>query len=99
MQLRFACVAFFVTAAVFLSPVRGRPAAAPEDPAWNKVVAAAKKEAKVVIIGPLGSEARSAQVSDGTHDRPILGSLDHITAFSKQGSTVWRLCATVRDRA
>ena len=59
-QLRFAWVAFFVTAAVFLSPVRGRPAAAPEDPAWNKVVAAAKKEAKVVIIGPLGSEVRDA---------------------------------------
>jgi iron(III) transport system substrate-binding protein len=59
-QLRFAWVAFFVTAAVCLSPVRGRPAAAPEDPAWNKVVAAAKKEAKVVIIGPLGSEVRDA---------------------------------------
>jgi iron(III) transport system substrate-binding protein len=61
MQLRFGLLAGLLVAAAFLSPVSALAASAPSsDPDWNKIVAAAKKEAKIVIIGPSGSDVRDA---------------------------------------
>jgi iron(III) transport system substrate-binding protein len=61
MQLRFGLLAVLLVAAAFLSPVSALAASAPSsDPDWNKIVAAAKKEAKIVIIGPSGSDVRDA---------------------------------------
>jgi iron(III) transport system substrate-binding protein len=62
MQLRFGLVAGLQVLAVLVAPLLARAASAPasSDPAWNKIVAAAKKEAKVVIIGPSGSDVRDA---------------------------------------
>src|SRR5262245_64865249 len=59
MQLRFGLLAGLLVAAAFLSPVSALAASAPSsDPDWSKIVAAAKKEAKIVIIGPSGSDVR-----------------------------------------
>ena len=62
MQIRFGWLAIFLAAAVVLSAALARAAAAPaaSDAEWNKTVAAAKKEAKVVIVGPSGSDVRDA---------------------------------------
>jgi iron(III) transport system substrate-binding protein len=60
MQLRFGLLAVLLVAAAFLSPAALAASAPSSDPDWNKIVAAAKKEAKIVIIGPSGSDVRDA---------------------------------------
>ena len=62
MRTRFGLVGSLLLATVvlFSAIVFGASAPASSDPAWNKIVAAAKKEAKVVIIGPSGSDVRDA---------------------------------------
>jgi iron(III) transport system substrate-binding protein len=59
MQRRNRFIAAVLIVLVFVSSAIAYGASA-TDPAWNKVVAAAKKEAKVVIIGPAGSDVRDA---------------------------------------
>jgi iron(III) transport system substrate-binding protein len=47
----------------FVSPPFARGASAPSnDPAWDRIVAAAKKEGKIVIFGPVGADVRDAHV-------------------------------------
>jgi iron(III) transport system substrate-binding protein len=55
-------VGFWLLATWVLTRAMAFAGAAPSsgDPAWNKIVAAAKREAKVVIIGPSGSDVRDA---------------------------------------
>jgi iron(III) transport system substrate-binding protein len=62
MRTRFGLVGSLLLATVvlFSAIVFGASAPSSSDPAWNKIVAAAKKEAKVVIIGPSGSDVRDA---------------------------------------
>ena len=62
MQLRLGVLTLILIAALFSSSVSALGASAPaaSDTDWNKTVAAAKKEGKVVIIGPSGSDVRDA---------------------------------------
>lgn len=62
MQVRPGIFVIGLFAALVTAPVDAFGAAAPaaDDSDWNKTVAAAKKEAKVVIIGPSGSDVRDA---------------------------------------
>ena len=63
MQVRPGIFVIGLFAALVTAPVGAFGAAAPaaaDDSDWNKTVAAAKKEAKVVIIGPSGSDVRDA---------------------------------------
>ena len=62
MQLRLRFLAVSPIVALFVSSAVALAGSAPpaSDPAWNKTVAAAKKEGKVVIIGPSGSDIRDA---------------------------------------
>ena len=59
MQRRDRFIAAVLIVLVFISSAIAYGASV-NDPAWNKVVAAAKKEGKVVIIGPAGSDVRDA---------------------------------------
>jgi iron(III) transport system substrate-binding protein len=61
-QVRLGLFANVLFAALITASASALGAAAPEasDADWNKTVAAAKKEAKVVIIGPSGSDVRDA---------------------------------------
>jgi iron(III) transport system substrate-binding protein len=59
MQRRDRFIAAVLIVLMFVSSAIAYGASAP-DPAWNKVVASAKKEGKVVIIGPAGSDVRDA---------------------------------------
>ena len=62
MQLRLGGVTLILIAALFSSSVSALGAAAPaaSDSDWNKTVSAAKKEGKVVIIGPVGADVKDA---------------------------------------
>lgn len=62
MQARLGLFAIVLFAALVTASGGAFSAAAPgaSDAEWNKTVAAAKKEAKVVIVGPLGSDVRDA---------------------------------------
>jgi len=62
MQVRLGLIAIALFAALVTASAGAFGAAAPAagDADWNKTVAAAKKEAKVVIIGPVGSDVRDA---------------------------------------
>jgi len=52
-------ISALLIACVFLSSMIAHGASA-NDPAWDKTVAAAKKEGKIVIVGPLGADVRDA---------------------------------------
>jgi iron(III) transport system substrate-binding protein len=62
MRTRYGFVASLLLPTVVLSRALAFAAAAPTstDLAWNNVVAAAKKEGKVVIVGPSGSDVKDA---------------------------------------
>jgi iron(III) transport system substrate-binding protein len=62
MTCRDKLVGFWIVVTFLSAPMPTCAAAAPSssDPAWNKIVAAAKKEGKIVIIGPSGSDVRDA---------------------------------------
>ena len=62
MQVRLGLFAIALFAALVTASAGAFGAAAPaaDDADWNKTVAAAKKEGKVVIIGPSGSDVRDA---------------------------------------
>ena len=63
MQVRPGIFVIGLFAALVTAPVGAFGAAAPaaaDDSDWNKTIAAAKKEARVVIIGPSGSDVRDA---------------------------------------
>jgi len=62
MQVRLGLFAIVLVAALVGASAGAFGAAAPAagDAEWNKTVAAAKKEAKIVIIGPSGSDVRDA---------------------------------------
>jgi iron(III) transport system substrate-binding protein len=62
MRLRLSLVILLI-ALFFLPPIaRGGSAPSAHDPAWDKIVAAAKKEGKIVIFGPVGADVRDAHV-------------------------------------
>jgi iron(III) transport system substrate-binding protein len=62
MQVRVRLFAIVLFAALVMASASASGAAAPAgaDSEWNKTVAAAKKEGKIVIIGPSGSDVRDA---------------------------------------
>jgi iron(III) transport system substrate-binding protein len=62
MQLKLRFFAVSLIAALFISSALALGGSAPSasDSDWSKIVAAAKKEGKVVIIGPSGSNVRDA---------------------------------------
>ncbi len=62
MQHRPGVLALIMIVALFSSSVNapGAPAPAASDTDWNKTVAAAKKEGKLVIMGPPGADVRDA---------------------------------------
>ncbi|HSE87412.1 MAG TPA: extracellular solute-binding protein [Candidatus Binatia bacterium] len=62
MQVRVGLFAIVLFAALAIASASAFGAAAPAggDAEWNKTVAAAKKEGKIVIIGPSGSDVRDA---------------------------------------
>jgi iron(III) transport system substrate-binding protein len=62
MQVRLGLFAIVLFAALVTASASAFGAAAPAggDAEWNKTVAAAKKEGKIVIIGPSGSDVRDA---------------------------------------
>ena len=62
MQVGLGLFAFVVFAALVTASANAFAAAAPaaSDADWNKTVAAAKKEGKIVIVGPLGADVRDA---------------------------------------
>ncbi|HEY3302825.1 MAG TPA: extracellular solute-binding protein [Candidatus Binatia bacterium] len=59
MQRRYRFAGSLLIAFVFLSSAVA-PGAAVNDPAWGKIVAAGKKEGKVVVFGPAGADVRDA---------------------------------------
>ncbi len=62
MQHRLRVLTIILIAALASSPVRalGAPGPAASDADWNKTVAAAKKEGKLVIMGPVGADVKDA---------------------------------------
>jgi iron(III) transport system substrate-binding protein len=62
MQIRLGLFAIALLAVLVTASAGafGAAAPAPSDADWNKTVAAAKKEAKIVIVGPSGSDVRDA---------------------------------------
>jgi len=58
--LLVATVVMVAIAAVLNFSVPADAASAPSDADWNKIVAAAKKEGKVVILGPVGADVKDA---------------------------------------
>lgn len=59
MQRRHRLAGTLLIAFVFVSSGVARDASS-DEPAWEKIVAAAKKEGKVVIFGPVGADVRDA---------------------------------------
>ena len=59
MQRRDRFIAAVLIVLVFVSSAIAYGASV-NDPAWEKIVAAGKKEAKVVVFGPPGADVRDA---------------------------------------
>ena len=60
MQFRRGVLTLILIAALFSSSVNALGAPSPAASDWNKIVAAAKKEGKLVVIGPSGADVKDA---------------------------------------